>query len=183
MSQQQTSKLNIIVAVYGLQTVTEQIRKLVIDCSPQTLNFIVNNKNVEEDGWVGQKKSLTIVYDYDGGDIHVATAIEGEPITINPDKLNNQRPVIAEPFSGSTSLSVLAASYGPDNVTYKIKSLISSYNTISFPVDNTVFGDSWYGVAKTLVIVLGNDHEVSAVEIFTERETCYLDLNEVIPTL
>jgi hypothetical protein len=183
MSQQQTGKLNIIVAVYGLQTVTEQIRNLVIDGSPQTLHFTVNNKNAGEDGWVGQKKSLTVVYDYDGGDIRVAAAIEGAPITINPDKLNNQRPVIAEPFAGSNSLSVLAASYGPDDVTYKIKSLISSYNTISFHVDNTVFGDTWYGVAKTLIIVLGNDHQVAAVEIFTERETCYVDLNEMIPTL
>jgi hypothetical protein len=183
MSEQKFGQLNIIVAVYGLQTVTEQIRNLVTDGSPQTLHFTVNNKNIGEDGWVGQKKSIMIVYDYDGGDLHVATAIEGEAITIDPDKLGNRRPVIPEPFSGSNSLSILAASYGADDVTYKIKGLISSYNTLSFPVDNTLFGDPWYGVAKTLVIVLGKDHEVSAVEIFTERETCYIDLNEIIPTL
>jgi hypothetical protein len=183
MLQQKFGQLNIIVAVYGLQTVTEQISNLVTDGSPQKLHFTVNNKNIGEDGWVGQRKSIMIVYDYDGGDLHVATAIEGEAITIDPDKLGNRRPVIPEPFSGSNSLSVLAASYGPDDVTYKIKSLISSYNTLSFPVDNTLFGDPWYGVAKTLVIVLGKDHEVSAVEVFTERETCYIDLNEIIPTL
>jgi hypothetical protein len=183
MPEQKFGQLNIIVAVYGLQTVTEKISKLVTDGSPQTLHLIINNKNIGEDGWVGQRKSLMIVYDYDGGDLHVAGGVEGEAITINPDKLGNRRRVIREPFEGSNSLSVLAATYGPDDVTYKIKSLISSYNTLSFPVDNTVFGDAWYGVAKTLVIVLGKDHDVSGVEIFTERETCYIDLNEIIPTL
>ncbi len=183
MSEQKLGQLNIIAAVYGLQTVTEQIRNLITDGSPQTLSFIVNNKSIGEDGWVGQMKSITIVYDYDNGDLHVATAIEGDTISINPDKLGSQRPFIPEPFSGNNSLSVLAATYGPDDVTYKIKSFISSYNTLSFHVDNTTFGDPWYGIAKTLVIVLGKDHDVSAVEIFTERENCYIDLNEVIPTI
>jgi len=34
-----------------------------------------------------------------------------------------------------------------------------------------------------LVIILGSFNEIKAVEIFTERETCYLDLNDVIPVL
>ncbi len=78
---------------------------------------------------------------------------------------------------------MLAASYGPNDVTYKLRSHISQHNTLSFTVNNTLFGDTWYDVAKTLVIVLGSEKKVRAVEIFVERESCYIDLNDVIPAL
>jgi hypothetical protein len=175
-------KLNIIVAVYGLKTVTDSINKLIIDGNPQTLSFIVNNQVISEDGWRGQRKSVTVVYNYDNGELCVAAAKEGEVLTITPDK-PRQFKFLHVDATDDNRLTVLAATYGADNVTYKVKNLISSYNTLSFVADNTIFGDSWYGVAKTLIIVLGNGNEVKAVEIFTERENCYIDLNDVIPAL
>jgi len=184
MREQNFGKLNIIVAIYGLKTVTDNISNLIIDGNPQTLNFIVNNQVIGEDGWRGQQKSVTVLYNYDGSsELCVAAAKEGDVLTITPDKPRQFRFLHADTSIDDGRLSVLAATYGPDNVTYKVKNLISSYNTLSFVADNTIFGDTWYGVPKTLVIVLGNSSEVKAVEIFTERENCYIDLNDVIPAL
>ncbi|MBV9962107.1 MAG: hypothetical protein JO072_07640 [Parafilimonas sp.] len=183
MQEQKPGKLNIIVAVYGLKTVTDDIINLIIDGSPQILHFIVNNKVIGKDGWRGQKKTITVVYNYDGGELCVAAAREGDMLTITPEIPKQVKLPATTTSTGNEKLSVLAATYGPDDVTYKVRNMISSYNTLSFAVDNTIFGESWYGVAKTLVIILGSFNEIKAVEIFTERETCYLDLNDVIPVL
>jgi hypothetical protein len=183
MQVQNLGKLNIIVAVYGLKTITDKVANLVSDEQPQTLNFTVNNLLIGEDGWRGQRKSLLILYNYDGGDLQVVAAKEGDEIAINPGTLNKPKLTGTESQLNADRLSVLAASYGPDDVTYKVRNLISQYNTLSFTVGNNLFGDAWYGVAKTLVIVLGYGNEIRDVEIFTEREVCYIDLNEVIPSL
>ena len=180
MQEQRLGKLNIIVAIYGLKNVTAQVSSLVKDGIPQTLNFAVTNRVIGEDGWRGQRKSITIVYNYDGGDLQVATAKEGDIVAINPGTIKTLQPVIEEAAVNKNGFSVLAASYGLDNVTYRVKKMISPYNTLSFRIDNTLFGDPWHGVAKTLVIVLGHANEITAVQIFTEREICYIDLNDVI---
>jgi len=182
MQEQNTGKLNIIVAVYGLKTVTEHVRNLLNEEDSQTLSFIVSNRTIGEDGWYGQKKSITILYDYNGGDTQVATAKEGDAITITPGLRRQPKLIGKHVPADNQTLSVLAATYGADDVTYKIRNLISSHNTLSFTVNNTLFGDAWYGVAKTLVIVLGSGKEVSSVEIFIERETCYVNLNDAMPT-
>jgi hypothetical protein len=179
---QSFGKLNIIVAVYGLKTVTDNISNLIIEGQPQTLNFTINNGTIGEDGWRGQRKSLTIIYSYDGGDLQVIAAKEGDAIIIHPDKQRKPK-LTVQSSADNDGLSILAASYGPDDVTYKVKQLISSSNILSFKVDNTIFGDTWFGVPKTLIVVLGSGTEVRTVEIFTEREPCYIDLNEVIPAL
>jgi hypothetical protein len=181
MQEQNTSTLNIIVAVYGLKTVTEHVRNLLSEGDPQTLSFIVGNRAIGEDGWYGQRKSITIVYNYDEGDAQVATAKEGDIITITPDLRRQPKVIEKHVPAGNQTLSVLAATYGADDVTYKIRNLISSHNTLSFTVNNFLFGDPWYGVPKTLVIVFGSGNEVSTVKIFTERESCYVDLNNAIP--
>ena len=183
MQEQKPGELNIIVAVYGLKTVTEDIKSLITEGAPQVLHFMVNNQMIGKDGWRGQRKSITIVYNYDGGELRVAAAKEGEMLTITPDTPKQLKLPAANTSADNEKLSVLAATYGPDDVTYRVRNMVSSYNTLSFTVDNTIFGETWYGVAKTLVIILGNKEEVKAVEVFTERETCYLDLNDVIPAL
>ena len=183
MQEQNTGKLNIVVAVYGLKTVTEQIKNLLSEGDSQTLSFIVSNRAIGEDGWYGQRKSISIIYNYDGSDLQIATAKEGDVITLSPDSGRLPKSPGKENSAGNGRLSVLAATYGPDDVTHKVKNLVSSYNTLSFTVDNTLFGDTWYKVEKNLVIVLGFGNEVRNVEIFRERETCYIDLNDIIPAL
>lgn len=183
MREQNSGKLNIAIAIYGLGTVTDNVANLIIDGDPQILNLMVNNQVIGKDGWRGQKKSITIVYNYDGGDLRVAAAKEGDVLTITPDMPKQLKPVSANTSTDDTKLSVLAATYGPDDVTYKVKNLISSNNTSSFVADNITFGDTWHGVSKTLVIVLGHGSKVKAAEVFTEKERCYINLNEIIPAL
>ena len=183
MKEQNAGKLNIVVAVYGLKTVTDLVNDLIIDGRPQTLSFVVNNKIIGEDGWVGQRKSIMVVYNYDGGDLHVAAAKEGDVLIVNPNQLNTNKTEPLNNTANKNGLSVLAATYGPVDVTDKVRELISCYNTLSFTIDNIIFDDTWYGVAKTLVIILASGDEVTAVEVFVERETCYIDLNETIPAI
>ena len=182
MQTQTTGKLNILAAVYGLKSVTNNIAALVTDDDLQKLSFTVNNKVIGEDGWKGQRKSLTILYNYDDGAALVATAKESEVLTIGSAEFAKSKALTKHISFHKEKVTVLAATYGTDDITYKVKNLISSYNTISFKADNTVFGDGWYGVAKTLVVILGYDNNVSAIEVFTERENCYIDLNDVIAT-
>ena len=136
-----SGKLNITIAVYGLKDVTDEVTHLIIDGTPETLNFKVTNNIIGQDGWRGQLKSLLVVYNYDGGDLHVATATEGDVLTINPENFKRSRPVFYEDSEESDRLSILAAAYGPDDVTYKLKNMISKYNTLSFTVSNAIFGD------------------------------------------
>lgn len=179
MQIQTTGKLNILVAVYGLKIVTNKIAALIKEGNPQTLAFKVNNKIIGEDGWQGQKKSISILYNYNGGNLMMATAKEGETLTISNNEFAKSQVMPRLNHQSQQNLSVLGATYGTDDVTYKIKNLISSYNTLSFKADNTIFGDGWYGVAKTLIIFLGHGKKVSFVEMFVERENCYMDLNDL----
>lgn len=172
-------KLNIILAVYGLKTITEQIRDLVTDGNIQTLNFTVDNKTIGEDGWRGQRKSITILYNYDGGDLQVEAAKEGDVMLINPDKIKAQRSVNEDVTKGKNKLTILAASYGPQDITDKVRDLIA-YSSLSFTIDNAVLGDTWNGVAKTLVLVLGSGNQVKEVKVFAEREFCDINLTETM---
>ena len=183
MIKQNFGRLNIVVAVYGLKTVTEHIKNLIVNGLPQTLNITVNNPTIGEDGWPGQRKSLMILYNYDDGNLQVAAAKEGDVITINPYTFKTTEPLYSDAVTRNHGLEVLAATYGAEDVTGKVRKMISAYNTLSFKVDNTVFKDPWYGVAKTLVVILGADNEVRSVEVFAERESCYIDLSDAIPAL
>jgi hypothetical protein len=181
MPGQNAAKLNIIVAVYGLKTVTEHIKRLLREGDQRTLSFIVSNRAIGEDGWHGQRKSITIVYNYGGGDLQIATAKEGDVITLSPHAEGALRSIVKESSANNGGSDVLIATYGPHDVTHKVKNMISSYNTLLFPVDNALLGDTWRGVEKTLVLVFGTNSEVRSVEVLRERETCFIDLNKLSP--
>ncbi len=181
MSTQNFSKLHIVLAVYGLKTVTENIQNLITQEQPGELRFTVNNKVIGEDGWLGQKKSIMIIYNYDDGDLHLVAGKEGDIININPYVYKTTKPLYRNAVTNNAGLTVLAATYGPEDVTEKVQELISPYKTAYFRADNSIFEDTWFGVAKTLVVVLGDAREIYAVEVFAERESCYIDLNDAVP--
>lgn len=63
------------------------------------------------------------------------------------------------------ALTIMGASYGLGNVTEKVASLVTN-NCFHAMASNDVFGDTWYGVVKTLVVVymhLGVSH-ISTVD-------------------
>ncbi|MBG9378227.1 hypothetical protein I5907_18455 [Panacibacter sp. DH6] len=163
-----SGKLNIIVAVYGLETVTTQIQSLTSKGKVETLELLVENDIIGLDGWKGQIKSLTVVYNYDNGPLRVAAAKEHEVLKINPDTISIYQQV-TEPIPAQGHF-VLAATYGPKDVTTKLRQLANENGTIFLTVSNAVFGDTWPGIAKTLVVVLGTETEVTNIEVFAERE-------------
>lgn len=169
--------LKILSAVYGLKVVTEEVIKLINQATDlQTLSFLVNNQILGVDTWVGQKKSLTIVYQYDGGAIQVATAKEGDVIAIGEDQYNKSKllPVPSDTFA--ESIIVYGASYGLADVTEKVRSMAEPGSTLSVTADNATFGDGWPGVPKTLVIVVGLAYEVQSINIYPERQSGTIDL-------
>ncbi len=179
MSNERSGKLNIVVAVYGLEAVTENIQALVKKGAIETLELPVNNNIIGVDGWPGQIKSLTVVYNYDGGPLHVAGAKESETLLINTDVFNESNGIELEQ-TNDHKVSVLAATYGPQNVTEKILTMVDENNELSFPVDNDTLGDTWFGIAKVLVLVLGYDDVVVDVKVYTERDYCSINLDESV---
>ncbi len=93
MEKQNLGKLNIIVAIYGLKTVTDLIANLIINGKPETLSFMVDNLTIGDDGWRGQRKSLFILYNYDEGDLEVAVAKEGHILSVSPNKVQKPKPI------------------------------------------------------------------------------------------
>src|SRR5450432_4054944 len=116
MQETNFGRLNIVLAIYGLKDVTERIKHLVTNSQPETLSFIVTNEVIGDDGWKGQEKSLLILYNYDGGDMQISTSKERDTVSINPDIFKKIR-LLNTADSTSDKLSVIAASYGPDDVT------------------------------------------------------------------
>ena len=64
----------------------------------------------------------------------------------------------------SAELIIYGATYGPEDVTAKVRSLRKDQK-LSFTVSNTIFGDPWVGIRKTLVIVY--KYAVSHDEVHT----------------
>jgi len=89
------------------------------------LNFEINFSSL---------KILSITYKIGDGPVKVVTAKEHESLTIK------------------SSIEVYGATYGPADVTDKVRSLISSGNR-KILAANTTFGDSWVGTYKTLTVV------------------------------
>mgnify|MGYP002803993098 FL=1 len=135
--------LTILGAAYGLQCVTEKVKKLV---HHRSFEATANNATFE-DGWP-ETKTLVIVYQYGEEQPSVATAKETEKLVFRYSKKGN--------FYGSTNpntLTILGAAYGPSDVTEKVQSLVKDGSTLEVKASNDVFGDTWSGQLKSLVTV------------------------------
>ena len=157
-----TAELIIYGAAYGLADVTGTVRskrkqqKLVVQAS----------NDVFGDSWYGVPKSLVVVYKYDtpGAQVEVGIVEEGKTLSINPhsgsatqkDRFSfalNPGLTLSRCHSGSLKLNILGAAYGLGNVTAKAQSLVSSNQEFHQQATNAVWGDTWYGVHKSLVVV------------------------------
>ncbi|HET6501429.1 MAG TPA: hypothetical protein VFG87_11770 [Amycolatopsis sp.] len=171
--------LQIIGAAYGRTTVTSKIIGLVNRASaPQSLSIVVSNR-LFGDTWPGVDKSLTVVYRYgETGASHVASAKEGNRLTITgvPGEAANP---ISEPAPSADAvpprLTILGATYGPVDKTAVVRGLVSrTTESLAIKVDNQTFGDTWKGVDKTLVVVAAYPGEIPFVDIVTEGKSYLL---------
>jgi hypothetical protein len=168
MSITDTPDLQIIGAAYGLAKVTGKVISLVNrSTTPQSLSVPATNATFG-DSWPGKRKCLTVAYRYgDGGAVRVAAVKEGETLAIGAAEF---KAATAAAVTTDPVLTVFAATYGPKDVTTAVQSHISPSQTLSVTADNATFGDSWFGVTKTLVVVAAYTNQVPYVDIVQEHE-------------
>jgi len=138
------SKLTIVKAAYGLAEVTGKVQELVNKEGGHSLNIQVSN-NVFGDTWPGTAKALVVVYQEGSGPVQIAIQKESGALSIGqtPQHLSPQK------------LYILKAAWGKGDVTAKVQEFANQQGggSLKVPASNNVFGDTWPGVAKSLVIV------------------------------
>ena len=177
-----SAELTIYGAAYGPNDVTAKLRSLRKD---QRLSFTVNNETFG-DSWYGVRKSLVVVYTYSVSHGEVLTTIveEGGQCVINPPShqpLSSKNRLVcshhkliqlasSRQLCGTgQSLVILGAAYGKGNVTQKAKELVSAEGEFNQLASNGVWGDTWYGVPKTLVVVYEYDG-LQMLDVVKENE-------------
>jgi len=88
-----------------------------------------------------------VLYQYENHAPQVALESDDKFLSIN-----YQKPVKYYPLRDSTKLQILGAVYGLEDVTNKVRGKIT-HNRLLLSSNNQVFGDSWYGTQKSLVVV------------------------------
>ena len=74
-----------------------------------------------------------------------------------------------------TDLTILGAAYGRADVTHTVHRRISNYETLSVDASNTIFGDSWPGVGKSLIVVYQHQGYHPRVSVTREDHTLNID--------
>lgn len=174
-----SNELIIFGAAYGRADVTGKVRSLR---EGQKLSVKASN-DVFGDSWVGQRKSLVVVYKYGYGTsskVQQQSISEGETLVISPpskaaipkDRLSLalKSGMTMSRQQQSLKLNILGAAYGLANVTAEAQSLVTVNEEFNQQASNAVWGDGWYGVAKTLVIVYGYSEYIFMVDIAGEGE-------------
>jgi len=136
--------LHILSAFYGLKDVTDIVRASV---SRRSL-CVAASSSVFGDGWPGMRKTLHVVYQYADCTPQMAAATENQTLQIDysaavPGSLAPRDP---------RALNVIAAAYGPLDVTAKVAALVTDQG-LSFTADSLTFGDTWPAAVKSFSMV------------------------------
>ena len=143
----QDGKLIIYAAIYGLADVTNTVRNK-INQKNQSLSIQAIN-SIFGDPWSGIKKTLIIVWGFEGTKyIQTNIVIEGATLDIDKSRFNSK--FVASNESGK--LNVLSAVYGLKEHSGLVQSKVKNSN-LSIVANNGVFGDSWQGIKKSMVLV------------------------------
>lgn len=172
MATQNTGVLQIVGAAYGLKQVTAQVIKLVNrQAFPESLTVLASNQAFG-DTWVGHEKTLTVVYRYDGGPTYVATASEGQTLTIGVPQFEQaaQAPIPApEDDAAQPALTVWGASFGPADVSTTVRSLVdATTGTLSLVADRATLGAAVEGKRSAFVVVASYAGQVPFIDIVVE---------------
>ena len=147
----------ILGAAYGLADVTQEVQTLVQDGESD----IYASNTVFTDSWVGNKKTLVIVYQNSSG----LPAVE---IVTEDDRLD------ASIFL--PDLEIIKAAYGLGDVTNIVAEVARTQGGKSLNVtgSNSVFGDSWINTQKSFVVVYRFGIEDYQMAIRKENEDLIL---------
>lgn len=144
-----SQQLSILGAAYGLSNVTYAAKGKVQNT---TFDQVANNATWG-DGWPGVKKTLVVVYMYGG--VPMLDVVE-----------ENERMY----FLVSPAMYILGAAYGLCSVTDKVQTLVTN-RALSVTANNATFGDMWYGIEKSLVVVYQYGDEIPCVAIAKENSS------------
>lgn len=77
------------------------------------------------------------------------------------------------PYHAFNALRVVGAAYGLADVTYQVQSMVRN-NRLDVVASNGVFGDTWDGNRKTLVVVYQFGNGPYRTEFVTEGRTLHV---------
>ncbi|NOK34390.1 hypothetical protein D7W79_02260 [Corallococcus exercitus] len=168
-------ELQIVGAVYGLVNVTSAVIAAVNrNTTPQSLSIDATNENFG-DTWPTVTKSLTVAYRYSStGPVSVAVVKENATLTIGAAEFEayRARPAVDDP---GPLLQVLAATYGPSDVTATVRTLVdAATQSLSLTANNATLGDTWPNVTKALVIVAGYSDYAPFIDVVQENATYFV---------
>lgn len=141
--------LVILGAAYGLKTVTQNANKLL---SPDGEFNQLASDEVWGDTWPGHPKTLVVVYEYNG--------LQMLDVVKENDRMH---------FIASPPMTILDAAYGLADVTTKVRQLVKN-RSLKVTANNATFGDSWFNVPKSLVVVYQYGEEIPVVATAKENE-------------
>ena len=157
-----SNELIICGAAYGRADVTGKIRSLRKD---QKLSVKASNA-IFGDSWYNHKKTLVVVYKYGNSSAIVKVIKEDETLNISPpstqsvgdrkDRLSlslNAIETTSRKEKSPLKLSIVGAVYGLADVTSQAQSFVRPDQSFFEKASNDVWGDSWPGFPKTLVVV------------------------------
>ena len=149
--------LVILGAAYGKADVTDKANQALT--SNGEFDEEASNE-VWEDSWKGHKKTLVVVYEYDGLQM------------LNVVKENERMYFIASP-----AMTILGAAYGLADVTTKVCALVKN-RSLAVTANNDTFGDSWKGVKKTLVVTYQYGEQTPVVAYAKENDKLEIIYNK-----
>jgi len=139
----------VIGAAWGTANVTERVQSLA---GPGGLHFAARTEFLG-DPWPGNAKSLVVVVQLPDGSQLLRIVTEGERLDLSAAPPPPPPPAAAPPPPVKPRpLAVLGAAWGRDDVTDRVREAVRA-NELRVLADSSVFGDTWQGVQKTLVVV------------------------------
>jgi hypothetical protein len=136
--------LHILSAFYGLKDVTDIVRASV---SRRRLS-VAASSSVFGDGWPAMRKTLHVVYQYADRKPQMAATTENQLLHIDYDPAAPAGQAALDP----RALNIIAAAYGPVDVTEKVAALVEN-GSLSFTADSLTFGDTWPAAVKSFSMV------------------------------
>lgn len=146
-------------AAYGLANVTAQVRNQVVG---DALNVTANNATYG-DSWPGTTKSMVVCFEGSNGPT-MKIVQENQAIHIQL----------------GASLQILGATYGPGDVTEKVRTRIDNQE-VHLTADNNTFGDTWKGVTKSLVVTYRYGTQLPQLAIVKEGDRLNLTYQAAQP--
>jgi hypothetical protein len=162
--------LTILGAVWGPHNVTPTVAGLVKNDS-----LAISWKDLQlPDPWAGVKKTLVVVYQYDGHVPRMKLTDDDGSVSITPaDGGPVSPPGYTRP---SDSITVLGAVYGKLDVSAAVTAKIAGGQIFDAKADNATWSDGWPGFKKTFVLVYATGPQRVRTVVVQENDPIHVQV-------